>query len=485
MSRQYTSASSIVNAVLIQGKSLKGFCANTSRNNSKIGKVDYAIACETIKYSHIIKALLTECSLTKELLEINNEGILFVMLYELLFGAGKISGGGAVKRKLMLHLDKLKEQLDIMMQSKGIAHVKDLLSTEVQQHSSIPIYVRVNQLKVNLEEAMVEIQKLVPTKHIYYDRHIPSVVALPPNHKGLGEHPWVRSGFLIIQDKASCFPSQVLVDHFLALGLKGNLDIVDACAAPGNKTSHMASLISQKVSLSNSKVKIIAFDKNQRRADLLKSRMIQAGSQNYVTVRNEDFLSIDTENESYKNVTACLCDPSCSGSGVIRSLDRIVQDEHNSGKSTEFPEERLKQLHDFQVSIVRKAMSFPNAKIVVYSTCSIHIQENEDVVSDILEGDVSKKWQLLEPLTMSEWSRRGINNNRLSKEQLHCLLRCFPEDGMNGFFVALFIKQDDEDIPKLVPYSDDEECDLDFNLSSNKRKLDSVWWHPFHKIRFY
>ena len=57
-------------------------------------------------------------------------------------------------------------------------------------------------------------------------------VVLPLKSPSFGQHPRTKDGCLIIQDKASCFPSQLLMDAWTGG------DVIDACAAPGNKTSH-------------------------------------------------------------------------------------------------------------------------------------------------------------------------------------------------------------------------------------------------------
>ena len=90
-------------------------------------------------------------------------------------------------------------------------------------------------------------------------------------------------------------------------------DIIDACAAPGNKTSHMAALIKESAFLGKSR--IFAFDKSVARCDLLKARLENAAADN-VTAVNADFLSLEPSDPRFGDVTAVLVDPSCSGSGV-------------------------------------------------------------------------------------------------------------------------------------------------------------------------
>lgn len=227
--------------------------------------------------------------------------------------------------------------------------------------------------------------------------------------------------------------------------------MIDACAAPGNKTSHVAALLGRH-GKSGNKSKIFAFDKNPQRAELLQQRMDSAGASGIVKVSNEDFLEVDVTDLKYKSVSCVLLDPSCSGSGVARVLERVVErGENGDGNKTvqATVDNRLLKLRTFQLAALRKAMSFPSVQFVVYSTCSIHKEENESVVVEALSRDSSPTdssqssscWTLIEPLRMKDWTRRGESFEGLPLELQNKLIRCHPSDGLNGFFVAVFRKQ--------------------------------------------
>jgi len=117
----------------------------------------------------------------------------------------------------------------------------------------------------------------------------------------LHDHPLVTRGAAILQDKASCFPAHVLAPQRGA-------HVIDACAAPGNKTSHTAAML-------RGTGRVYAFEVDPRRCRLLQNRMEQAAAANVAT-RCQNFLEVDVADPAYAAVEYLLLDPSCSGSGM-------------------------------------------------------------------------------------------------------------------------------------------------------------------------
>lgn len=82
-----------------------------------------------------------------------------------------------------------------------------------------------------------------------------------------------------------------------------------------------------------------------------------------------------TDPSEYSNVEYILLDPPCSGSGMTNRLN-IFDNSSTSGKT----DDRLQPLAYLQGKMLAFAMqNFPNAKKIVYSTCSINVEENEQV----------------------------------------------------------------------------------------------------------
>lgn len=177
MSRQYLSAGRIIDEN-IKGNSLKTYCASLKQ----VGKVDYALALQTIKYKYVILQLLEVCNINIEQLDVQ-ESVLLVMIYELLFGNGKIIGGGKVKRIVMEYSSKLIHALSEMMIGKS--QHSELLSKHIQDHSKIGYYIRVNLVKLSLSEGLNYIQN--SCSMAYIDSDIPSLISLPSTTNSFGQ----------------------------------------------------------------------------------------------------------------------------------------------------------------------------------------------------------------------------------------------------------------------------------------------------------
>lgn len=381
--------------------------------------------------------------------------------------------------------------------------INNIRSTfEDQIKTTFSLYKKVD----SLSELAVDGDDRTAQKLLYVDPNIPDLIAVPYG-ADITSTPAYKSGEIILQDKASCFPAYLLLGNIGPqkpwLG-----DLVDGCAAPGNKTTHMASILAKYKNKSKPRNKIFSMDASKPRSKILQKMVSLATADSTVTILpGQDFLALDPMEERFQDVSGLLLDPSCSGSGIIGRDDvpqltlpkahetqaksrgkkrkqRADEDETEKPQSAidgspgnsptdenDIPSgivdrERLTKLSNLQARIVEHALTFPNATHVTYSTCSIHLIENEAVVERILTSDVARErgWRLLrrdeQPDGLRQWKHRGVSDDRtseavnkhdtpitvsLSGDDLEACVRCWPGDaeGLGGFFVAGFVRDKD------------------------------------------
>jgi putative methyltransferase len=371
-----------------------------------------------------------------------------------------------------------------------------------------PRWVRVNTLQTSMEEQMAttfaeyskaidirEVQRASASAKKYLkDPHIPNLLALPPK-VDLSKSEAYANGAIIFQDKASCFPA-----YLLDAGPDDG-DAIDGCAAPGNKTTHLAAIIAQR-NVHAKRQKLFAYERDQARAVTLQKMVKRASADAVVTIKHgADFLAANPDSAEFANVGAILLDPSCSGSGIVGRDDAVKihlpdqavgstsvttnkkdrkrkrdQGKHQASDNMtlslslddataeETPiegqlSERLTALSTFQLRILTHAMRFPTARKITYSTCSVHFEENEGVVFRALASKIARErsWEILprecQVQGMKDWHKRGVLDpekmdldhdlDHLQKEEIcNACIRCEKgtEEGTMGFFVAAFVR---------------------------------------------
>jgi putative methyltransferase len=196
---------------------------------------------------------------------------------------------------------------------------------------------------------------------------------------------------------------------------------------------------------------VIGCDRDADRLSTLTAAAERAGAGGIVRPLHADFLSLRGDggaappaHPALPSVRAILLDPSCSGSGTsaVRG-DWLAAGGGGAGRGDGAA--RLERLAAFQLTALTHALSpaFPAVARVIYSTCSIHVQENEAVVAAALASPCGRAagWRL--EAALPAWHRRGLRGAvpGLTDAEADALVRVDEaEDGSDGFFVALFVK---------------------------------------------
>ncbi len=252
------------------------------------------------------------------------------------------------------------------------------------------------------------------------------------NHK-LSSIPWSRYGFYLderpsftfdplfhagtfyVQEASSMFLEQALQQ---TTDLTKPIKILDLCASPGGKSTHIQSLISKESLL-------VSNDVIRSRANVLKDNIIKWGCENVVVTNNDpkDFSKL----ENYFDVI--VVDAPCSGSGLFRRDPNAIK---------EWSENNVQLCSQRQQRIL--ADVWPALKkdgLLIYSTCSYSKEEDEEIMDWITNELSASNIQLS---IESEW---GITASISSKENYG--YRFWPDKVKGeGFFLACFQKIDGE-----------------------------------------
>ncbi len=215
-----------------------------------------------------------------------------------------------------------------------------------------------------------------------------------------------NNGEIYMQSLSSMIPP-IIVEP------KEKESILDMAAAPGGKTTQMASL-------SNNLAMITACEKNKIRAERLKYNLEKQGA-NRVTVMLEDARKLN----DFFSFDKILLDAPCSGSGTL-SLNNNTIEKY-------FTKELVERSVKTQRELIKKAVKILKSNgEIIYSTCSILKEENEDVVKEVLSK------LNMEIVPIDEQQFKGIPLLPVTIPGTICVC---PTELYEGFFVAKLRKK--------------------------------------------
>ena len=223
------------------------------------------------------------------------------------------------------------------------------------------------------------------------------------------ELPIYKDGGVYLQSLSSMLPA-------LALGARRGEDVLDMCAAPGGKTTQIAALAPGAC--------VTACEMHAPRAEKLEHNLAKLGATGITVMRCDarrldDFFAFDR----------ILVDAPCSGSGTLDAASPKTE--------RSFTPALIEKSTKSQRALLAKALSLlkPNGTLV-YSTCSVLKQENEDTVNWALEHADRAKTFELKPVDLP-----NADGLPTLPTTLEGTLGLSPTDLYEGFFIAKIIRK--------------------------------------------
>ncbi|MGH9702791.1 MAG: transcription antitermination factor NusB, partial [Candidatus Acidiferrales bacterium] len=228
---------------------------------------------------------------------------------------------------------------------------------------------------------------------------------------------WFRDSGIWIQDEAS----QAIP---LLLGVKAGERVLDLCAAPGGKTAALAFAAGAEGT-------VLAADLHPHRLREMESRLAKIGAQNVKTVSLDAAAALPFR-EKFQRI---LVDAPCSGTGTLGRNPEI---------RWRLAERDLPGLHAKQVAMLGNALGqLADGGRLLYSTCSLEIEENERVIENLLRGAPGVR---VAPASESAARIAGYLAEGVSAEQLfdsNGMFHTFPPElNTDGFFACVLEKRE-------------------------------------------
>jgi len=265
-----------------------------------------------------------------------------------------------------------------------------------------PTYIRLNMLKADeneilekLAEDEVKVEKVEQLRHAY------KVIGA---RQSLTRTASFREGLYYIQDKASCFAAE-------AADPKPGMKLIDVCAAPGAKTTYLAQLMKNRGA-------IYSTDYSRRRMVIWENEVVRMGVKNVVPVIADACNPLPFAIEA----DIVVLDPPCTSTGAFGKLPSA---------KWRLTRRSVDKMAEIQWQMINSCAENVKPKgTMIYSTCSITVEENEMLVQRFL------KWH-------PEFSLTEIvpNIGLPGLRGLETCQRLYPHvHQCNGFFIARLLR---------------------------------------------
>lgn len=341
-------------------------------------KPEHAVVSETVK-------------VCKQLNKKSATGFINAILRRYLREFDKTDQKNHLNKNSLSHPDWLIPQL----KQDWPEHFEQLLEANNQKP---PMTLRVNQRVISRETYLQQLQE--NNIAAYLTQYSPEGITLN-SACNVEELPGFKNGFFSVQDEAAQLAPTLLQ-------LNAGQSVLDACAAPGGKTAHIAE---NEPDLSC----LIAVEKDKKRANKINQNLSRLNLS--ATIKIADLIETNLwwNGEPFDRI---LLDAPCSATGVIRrhpDIKLLRKQEHISINTT------------LQKQLLHAAWALLKSRgILLYATCSVLAVENSDIIKSFITDNMGCK---IKPITAPWGIDTGFGTQILT-----------GDSNMDGFFYAVLEK---------------------------------------------
>jgi len=267
------------------------------------------------------------------------------------------------------------------------------------------ITIRVNTCKITKEEILKEFYKEgISAREGNYAHE----AIILNNPSSITEIEAFKQGYFQVQDESS-----MLVGYIL--DPKPGETVIDVCSAPGGKATHIAQL------MKNTGL-VLARDIHPHKIKLIDEAALRLS---FDIIKTQLFDATKLDTDLVEKADGVLVDAPCTGLGIIRKKPDIKWARNTND---------LEEIKKLQGTILETASKYvkPGGKLV-YSTCTIQKEENEDIVESFLNKNPD-----FEPVDITDC----LPGNLVKETSKNGYIQLYPNiDKTDGFFISKMVKR--------------------------------------------
>lgn len=333
-----------------------------------------------------------------------------------------------------------------------------------ERATQLPLYAWINTLRSSLEEVIevlhtsgfscVKSVGQLEGRTFSKDTHCHDLLVFPNSMKRELTNTRLLSDYrLVIQDKSCCVgpwalrPLLAEGGDVLMTGCFSARTVAHMAAVAASAHTHAethTSFMSQSNAHGQSTVIVCLGDEPQSQTDELQNTLSKLGCKN-VKLLPVSLESLDVSDKRLQEVRVVVVMPACSLSAVSNPVDYIMQENRDPRLMLDLAHgsvspEKLQALSCQQRKDLQRVVQFPQVQAVLYSTCSVHSEENEEVLKTILS----------QPAPPYRLSSPGLLQDSIigdeSQEMKASFFRLEASDHHNGCFLALLTRQPEPEV---------------------------------------
>uniref|UniRef100_A0A9J8B3G6 SAM-dependent MTase RsmB/NOP-type domain-containing protein n=1 Tax=Cyprinus carpio carpio TaxID=630221 RepID=A0A9J8B3G6_CYPCA len=448
----------------------------------------YQLAFNTLKYQELLEdVLIDSCFCLSQPMPVHSMSLVAVLLTDLMDRKflprppaanqeeEEVKAVQEVEGCLLRFRTKLVASLARCRIKHELLTLENMVPEQIRHREEratlLPLYGWINSLRSSLEEvcevlhtsgfSCVKSVGQLEGRTFCKDLHCRDLLVFPSSVKNdLTNSRLLSDGRLIIQDKSCCvgpwalWPLLAEGGDVLMSGCFSAQTVahMSAVAAAASAHTQAETHTSQSDARGRSAVIVCLGDGAQSQTEELQNTLTKLGCKN-VKLLPDSLESLDVSDVRLQKISVVFLMPACSLSAISNPVDYIMQENRDPRLMVDLSQgsvspEKIQMLVCQQRKVLQRAVQFPQVRAVLYSTCSVHPEENEEVLKTVL-SQTQENHSTAPPYRFSSPSLLQdsiVEDDEESEEMKPRFFRLEASDHSNGCFLALLTREPEPEV---------------------------------------